>query len=143
MSPLALQTLFLFALGEHAGRRAPGPTTLTVAQWWVIGTAVVFIFVVFVLGSWQSRGPARSRACNSPTRLFWSLCRAHGLPWRDRLVLWQISRCQRMADPARLFLEPQRFEAANLNTSLRQQSERIKRLGQRLFAGVDKPGPSQ
>ncbi len=66
--------------------------------------------------------------------VFRSLCKAHGLDRGSRRLLWQVARCQKLAHPACLFLEPNRFAAANLSPQLRQQAETLKRLETRLFS---------
>ena len=76
----------------------------------------------------------RGRVYNSPRALFRSLCKAHGLDRGSRRLLWQVARCQKLAHPACLFLEPNRFAAANLSPQLRQQAETLKRLETRLFS---------
>ncbi len=78
-------------------------------------------------------------AFTSPTMLFWSLCRAHGLRWSDRWLLWRVARTARMVEPARLFLEPERFEPAQLRPRLRLHAARLSRLAEMLF--VDPPPP--
>jgi len=76
----------------------------------------------------------RRRAYASPLRLFLSLCRAHRLRWSERWLLWRVARAQRLRDPARLFLEPERLEARNLDASSRMHGEQLGRLRARLFA---------
>ncbi len=75
----------------------------------------------------------------SPTMLFWSLCRAHGLRWSDRWLLWRVARAARLAEPARLFLEPERFEPSQLRPTFRLHAARLGRLAEMLF--VDPPPP--
>jgi len=77
----------------------------------------------------------RRRRCNSPWRLFFTLCRAHRLRWRESWLLWRVARSQRLADPACLFLEPKRLAVENLTPALRPRAETLSLLRQRLFAG--------
>jgi hypothetical protein len=43
---------------------------------------------------------------SSPESLFLELCRAHQLPWRQRLRLWRMARQQALASPVLLFVSP-------------------------------------
>ena len=47
---------------------------------------------------------------SSPNRLFLSLCRAHRIAWSDRWLLWRLAASQRLEDPVRVFLEPERLD---------------------------------
>ena len=76
----------------------------------------------------------RRQAYNSPLRLFLALCKAQGLRWPDRWLLWRLARSRRLKDPGRLFLEPQWFETAGMPRSLFIQGARLARLRARLFA---------
>jgi len=136
MNSLVLQML-LFAQNdffEDISRRARKPTMLTLEQWCVICAALFLVIVITALGSWYSERKGKPRRCNSPKRLFWSLCRAHDLSWRDRWILWRLSRYQELDDPARLFLEPHRFDSPNLSFALQRHPARIASLRERLFA---------
>jgi hypothetical protein len=75
----------------------------------------------------------RGRVFHNPQALFRSLCKAHGLDRQSRQLLWRIARWQRLNHPARLFLEPTRFDAANLSPQLAQQMATIESLRARLF----------
>jgi hypothetical protein len=78
--------------------------------------------------------PDRRKPYNGPVRLFFSLCKAQELRWSDRWLLWRLARARRLKDPARLFLEPQWFDAAGLRGSLRLRSGRLRQLRDGLFA---------
>jgi hypothetical protein len=88
---------------------------------------------VFVLSRLLSR-QERQRAYNRPRALFRSLCKAHGLDRSSRQLLRQVARWQRLAQPARLFLEPNRFEPAALSPRLRAKGALLARLRDRIFA---------
>ncbi len=75
----------------------------------------------------------RHRSRPSPLRLFFSLCRAHRLPWPQGWLLWRVARAQRLRDPARLFLEPERLEAACLARSFRKYHSLLQQIRERLF----------
>jgi hypothetical protein len=76
----------------------------------------------------------RYRVFRSPARLFFVLCRAHRLRWRECWWLWRLARFQRLRDPARLFLEAERFDPAQLSPSLRARGHELMQLRGRLFA---------
>jgi len=73
------------------------------------------------------------RGRSSPGRLFLSLCKAHRLRWREYWWLWRLARSQRLRDPARLFLEPERWQTAGLSPALRARAQQLTRLRERLF----------
>ncbi len=77
--------------------------------------------------------PQRS---NSPRVLFRELCLAHGLDRASRRLLRQIGRYQRLDHPGRLFLEPERFDPANLSPKLRHNKALIQSLRQTLFGDL-------
>lgn len=80
--------------------------------------------------------PQRS---NSPRVLFRELCMAHDLDRNSRRLLRQIGRYQRLDHLGRLFLEPERFEPANLSPKLRQNQALLQSLRQKLFSDLTIP----
>lgn len=74
---------------------------------------------------------------NSHPGLFCSLCRLHRLDRNSRRLLKQVAQCYRLAQPARIFIEPQWLDPARL-TPLRARSAEIVALRNRLFE-VDPP----
>lgn len=74
------------------------------------------------------------RRYNSPPALFRALCRAHGLSRGNRRLLKQLARHQQLADPARLFLEPERFDTPNLGPALKAQRARLQAIREQLFS---------
>ncbi len=100
----------------------------------VIGLLVLagIVAVVWLL-SYVMKLQDKGRGFSSPFGLFLNLCKAHGLPWRQRWLLWRLARSQRLRDPARLFLEQERYEPAHLPPSLRTRAAELKRLSERLF----------
>jgi hypothetical protein len=107
----------------------------------------VFVLVGIVLAVWAAAywHTHRDRLpwCNDAAKLFWSLCRAHALRWGDRWLLWRVARYQRLDDPARMFLEPQRLDPANLGAVFRTQSARLGAIRARLFAGLSQEEPKK
>jgi hypothetical protein len=86
------------------------------------------------LAHWMER--RHGLFANRPMGLFFSLSKAHALSWSDRWLLWQLARSHRLRAPARLFLEPERFEASRLPPAMRRHVARLEGLRQRLFTGL-------
>jgi hypothetical protein len=70
--------------------------------------------------------------------LFLRLCQAHGLKWSDRWLLWRLTRYQLLRDPARLFVDPDRWEPSRLDPRLPVDRVRLTALWRRVFC--DLPG---
>jgi hypothetical protein len=71
---------------------------------------------------------------DSSLGLFLNLGKAHNLSWPQRWLLWQLARCHQLDEPARLFLEPEHFNSANLSDSLRAKHDQLKLISRRIFA---------
>ena len=76
------------------------------------------------------------RPVDSSLMLFITLCKAHRLRWLDWWFLWRVARDQRLDEPGRVFLEPERLDPANVSPVLRLRSEQLAALARRLFAGI-------
>ena len=116
---------------QGAGLRDHGAPFSTVSMVFAGLFAVVLLLVVAVtlrmaLVAWR-------RWQSGPTWLFWTLCRAHHLGWGDRWLLWRLVRATELADPARLFVEPGRFEASALPGAVRSQAARLSKIALELF----------
>ena len=115
--------------GFREKRESFDPTDLL---WWLFAVALIaaaFVAVATILARQDKR-----RLFNSPRALFNALCKAHGLDRASRSLLRQLASAQQLSVPARLFLEPQRFETAMIAPKLRPYSGAITELKQRLFA---------
>jgi len=121
---------------SHGGRNQFDPGTVLTL---VLVTAVIVL--VLWLVSYYSAARRRPAAYHSPGKLFLALCRAHRLRWRDAWLLWRLARCHELEDPARLFLEPERFDPQGLNRSLARHVARLRMLRRRLFAGLPEVDP--
>ena len=103
------------------------------------------VLAVFLLSRFLSRQD-RQKSYNSPRALFCSLTKAHELDRKSRRLLRQVARWQRLAHPARLFLEPWRFEPVNLSPPLRKRLDEIQALRDHIFGAriedldLDRPG---
>jgi hypothetical protein len=100
----------------------------------LIGLAAVVLVVWLLLRFSEQR--RRPTAFHSPWRLFLALAKAHRLGWMDVWLLWRLSRFHRLEDPARLFLEPERFNREGLSRPLARHAARLQSLRSRLFAGL-------
>lgn len=87
---------------------------------------------VYLLSRLVSRQEAHRRHY-SPRALFRSLCRAHELDRHARRLLASLVRSQRLRHPARVFVEPHRFEPDALSPQLRQRAAELRALRDRLF----------
>ena len=85
------------------------------------------------LARWMER--RHGLGANRPLGLFLSLSKPHRLGWSDRWLLWRLARSHRLRAPARLFLEPERFEASRLPLAMRR-TRCLEALQERLFAGL-------
>ena len=98
----------------------------------------LLIVVIAVMTLWLlarlSGADDRRQRCDRPWMLFLSLCRAHRLRWSDWWLLLRVARHQRLREPARIFLEPERLETANLSPSLKSRAQRLCWLRGHLFA---------
>jgi len=111
-----------------------GPRDALVLLLGLVGL-ILLLWLLSVLMNWQERGYRRP----SPARLFLHLSRAHRLTWHDTWLLWRLARLQRLSDPARLFLEPDRFERRHLVGSLRHSVSQLEKLREKLFADLETP----
>ena len=104
----------------------------------VIGLAVLTTTIValwFVSRAMERR--AKGGHFDSSLRLFLSLAKAHDLNWSDRWLLWRLAGCHQLKEPARLFLEPERFDAASLPDSLRLKRNQLDVIAKQIFAEKD------
>ena len=69
----------------HAAGVDRGDVTRALA---ILTVAVVLAWLLSRLRAVQEQ----QRGYNSPWRLFFSLCRAHELPWSQRWLLWRLAR---------------------------------------------------
>ena len=119
--------------GGFRGRRARIDTSDLVVGALVICGIAFFIWCLSRMTKLQERRLGYSSA----STLFLSLCRAHKLSLRQTWLLWRLTRFQKLRDPARLFLEPARLEAANLGRSLRLRADEMQKIHQQLFCDSD------
>ena len=120
---------------ESMGRKFRGGRTKFDADNVWVGLLVLFgMVVVFWFLSRLKDRQESSRRVNNPRKLFRELCKAHGLKFFQRRLLKQVARWQRLARPAKLFLEPERLEPRNLSPRLRARQDELAVIGKKLFA---------
>jgi hypothetical protein len=117
--------------GLSSGFREPRYSSGTPFLTLLIVTGIVGVILLLMI--YKPLG-GRKRETGKPRALFLSLCKAHGLTWRECWLLWRLGRVQRLKDPARLFLEPERWDATNSSPALRSRRREYKRLQEQLFA---------
>ena len=99
----------------------------------ILGAIGLAVWLLSALMNYQERRRGRS----SPIRLFLSLCKAHGLRWSQRWLLWRVARAHRLRDPARLFLEPERLRPDGLGPAFRLRGLQLKQLYDRVFGDLE------
>ena len=111
----------------------------------LIGLAVLTIAIIvlcFVSRAMERR--ARRGHFDSSLGLFLSLAKAHNLGWSECWLLWRLAGCHQLKEPARLFLEPERFDSSNLTDSLLAKHNQLKLLSRRIFAErTEDPGETE
>jgi hypothetical protein len=97
----------------------------------ILAVIIVLAWLLLRLRAVQER----HRPYHGPLRLFLALCKAHNLRWSERWLLWRLARAQRLKEPARLFLEPQRFDIADPRRLSPGEAARLRRIRDQLFSG--------
>lgn len=125
-----------------AGSRLDGMRNRFSGRGAKLDTADIVVGVLVLLGiaagiallSYLVSRQDKRRGFNSPRALFRELCKAHGLARSSRRLLRQLARWQRLSHPARIFLEPERFDPANLSPRLRAQIDDVRQVRDQIFA---------
>ena len=100
----------------------------------VVTLAVVVLVIAAVIWLLVRVFGLQNRASYySPGALFRELCRAHRLSWATRRLLRQLARSQRLSQPARLFVEPERFDPTRLHPMLASRRDQVEDLHNQLF----------
>ena len=98
-----------------------------------VGAIVVLVFIAWI---WKWSSERERRPFVSPHRLFAQLCRAHALDRTSRRALVAVARHQKLGNPSRLFIEPDRWHDGPLGHVLTQYPKHIERLRKRLFGAA-------
>lgn len=137
----------VWAMGEQAGLRdlaaqavdGPQRDPMAVDTNRLILIAVGFVAVVLLTGllCCFSESQRKHVAFHSPSRLFFALARTHRLGFLDIWLLWRTACAHQLDDPARLFLEPERFDPQALPRRLARRAGRLKWLKSRIFVDLE------
>lgn len=127
----AVQPALLFGV-KGFGRRDADTGEIAV----YMALAVVVIALV-CLAIFIGNKLAHRRRYNSHASLFAGLCRVHGLDRAACKLLRQVVSCRGLAQPARVFTEPQWLDPSDTPQALRGQTGQLAQLHQRLFLGPD------
>ena len=101
---------------------------------YLIVLIVALVATILVIGVFAHfLGLREAIGLNRPRALFSELCKAHELDRTSRRLLRSLASWHRLAAPARLFVEPERFDAASLGQPLRVRQAELERLRDRLF----------
>ena len=96
--------------------------------WLALAIAVVAAVLTFLVRF------AEKRRYRSALRLYLELCRAHNLKWTNRWLLWRLACYRRLAQPARLFIEPEQFTSGPLSPGLAARQARLSEIYNSIFA---------
>jgi hypothetical protein len=119
-------------LSDLSKRFQTGGSQFPIGQ---IVTLLVLLLIVVVV-FWKVAHVSAQREGRthfSPRRLFKELCTLHALDWPSRKLLHQLARANHLDHPARLFVEPQWFEAARIPETLAPFRPQLMQLKSRLF----------
>ena len=117
------------------GRRARFQKDDLVIGLLILGGIALAVWILAYALKFQEQWRSRP----SPLRLFLSLCKAHRLRWSQRWLLWRVARARQLRDPARLFLEPEMLEAANLGRRFETRRAQLKQIRHLLFDRLEQP----
>ena len=121
----------------HMGRRfRRGSSSIDTADL----VALLGIIAMVVAIAWLAARYIKlreKRNASSAQHLFHELCRAHRLDWSSRKLIQSLARAHGLADPARVFVEPHRFNADKLGSAFANYEPRLAELRQQLFAESD------
>ena len=117
------------------GRRARFHKEDLVVGLLILGGIALAVWIL----SYALKFQEQRRSRPSPLRLFLSLCKAHRLRWSQRWLLWRVARARQLRDPARLFLEPEMLEAADLGRWFETRRAQLKQIRHRLFERLEQP----
>jgi len=120
---------FVSALRDRRGRMDSGELLVSLAI--LAGVLVAIGILARIFDRHRRKQPY-----TSPGRLLLSLCKAHGLHWSEWWLLRQIARHQELEDPARLFVEPERLDPANVGPFWAAKRGQIQTLRACLFSDL-------
>lgn len=117
-------------MGAELRRRTTDGTGDDFALLAIVATVVpLLVLALMVLVKFQEQ----HENLNSPKGLFRELARAHGLDRAARRLLLELAARHQLTDPARVFLEPERFDPALLAGNDPARAALLDSLRTRLF----------
>jgi hypothetical protein len=98
----------------------------------ILGSVTLLVVITI---AWQAIARRRKRDFdfNRPPRLFADLCRAHKLNRSDRRLLKLLAAARGLKIAATLFVEPDYFDTADLQPSLKPAANDLRQLRHKLF----------
>ncbi len=121
-----------------AGQFRDGGSQVSITSLVVLGV-VVLVAVIVLWKVARVMALRDGQSYHNPTRLFHDLCRLHGLDFPSRKLLWRLAKIRQLEHPARLFLEPTWFDAAQVPATLQPFRSQLAELKQRLFTAPHSP----
>ena len=109
---------------------------------WLTMLIVVVVMAIAIAVVWlvsQHLNKRETGGYHNHRSLYRELCRAHQLGWRDRRLLALLAHKQGVVVPARLFVEPERFEPPRLEGLKESQQTRLAGLREYLFGEAASP----
>ena len=117
---------------------APGPLD-TASLALATGAVALVLLVAMIALRWLSA--QQHRSVNDPRRLVRQLCQAHGFRRSQERLLLKAARALAIAQPARLFIEPQLLAQAAERSSLASRRHELVDMAAELF-GPDGETPA-
>ena len=100
----------------------------------MLSVVTVVVGLVFLLSRHLAK--TEHQSLNNPKALFRELCKLHGLRLAERRALAKLAKLHQLEHPARLFVEPERFDAMVEHPLLASHAGMIRNLRERLFVGM-------
>ncbi|HEX3656017.1 MAG TPA: hypothetical protein VHV55_09430 [Pirellulales bacterium] len=106
-----------------------------------LGLLVIVALAAWALSRLTRRGNDQPQHHN-PRSLFRELCQAHNIDRGGRALLQKLAKSHDL-DPARLFLEPDRWQPEALDPALASYQDECRALYEQLFAQPEEPAAAE
>jgi hypothetical protein len=97
----------------------------------VVAIILAIVFALWLLLNYIAEREGRSY--HSPRKLFRELCHAHGLDRGSRQLLKRLASAHRLTHPSQLFLDPERFDVLQLDTTWVAERSTLESLRDQIF----------
>ena len=133
---IANQAVWLLAQGRyvHMGNRFRHGSDAGDSTTFIIFVSVLVTILVVALVAARIVAVRNAPGYFSQNGLFRELCRVHGLDWASRRLLMRLAHYQNLEDPARLFIEPARFQSEQLDGPLAEFRSQLQSIAGVIFA---------